>query len=1055
MKNIIGVLLLAFLMAKAQAQQLFTVKVVDGANIKPLSGATIIIGKKQFYTDDGGFADIKQAAGKYAVKVSMVGYVSLDTLIVLPSQNLVLKLKPLVKQLEEVTVSTGYQKVNAERLTGAYQQINSAILNEQVGSSIMARLEAIGNGISIDREGYYRDRMSIRGVTTFGGPGEVLVVLDNFPYEGSLDNINPNDVESISVLKDAAATSIWGSRAGNGVIVINTKKGKYNQPLNISANIAGTFKAKPDLYHLPQMTSSDFIDVELQLYKAGFYNSDYNSANKPVLSPVVELMYNTALTQAQKDALIAAYRTKDVRDDFSKYFYQNAYTQQYYVQAAAGAKGFGWTASAGYDQASTELNALSNRLSLRYALGFDLLKNLKMDVGLVYTGSNSASGKSGYGSVISGSSNLYPYASFADDAGNALAIARGYSASYINSLSNTKLLDWHYYPLTDDQYQQTKSHQDDLNLNTGLTYKWKGLSASLLYRLERQYAKSETLYEMGSFYTRNLINSFTQAGTDGSLVYKVPVGGIDNRSTALLQAHDLRAQLNYEKRFGQHGIAIMLGGERREQDDTGDKFRNYGYNAAVLSTTAVDYISDFPTYVTGSRANIPDGASLSHTNNRYVSTYGNFSYDYREQYLLYGSARRDATNFFGVNTNDKWKPLWSMGAGWIVSKAGFYHLDAVEFLKLRLSYGYSGNADPSQTAVTTLQYYGTSIYTQSPYAIIDKKANPDLKWETVGTSNLGIDFKMLNGRLSGSVDAYIKTGKDLLGVYPIDYTTGVGFYITRNVASMQGKGFDIQLNSVNTNGQFKWQTQLNFSRNATKVTNYYLRAINAYEWVGGTSANISGIVGSPLYSVYAFKSPGLDSSGDPLGYLNGVTSKNYQSIVTSGTSINDLKFFGSALPTFYGNLQNRFSYKGFSLQLAISFKMGYYFRRSTVSYSSLVNSGKGHSDYAVRWQKAGDEATTNVPAFIYPSNSYRDLFYAASEVLIEKGDHIRFQYANLSYSLPKKLFRNKLRSAEIYLNTTNLGILWRANKKGIDPEYSGTSTLLPAKTLSAGCRINF
>ncbi|WP_316801188.1 SusC/RagA family TonB-linked outer membrane protein [Pedobacter frigidisoli] len=1055
MKNIIGVLLLACCIISARAQQNTTLKIADQVSGLPLTGATVVINKRSYFSDRSGSVELNYPPGKYQLKLYLMNYVSLDTLVILPNKNLMILMRQRVNQLEEVTVSTGYQKVNAERLTGAYQQINAATLNEQVGSSIMARLEAIGNGISIDREGYYRDRMSIRGVATFGGPGEILVVLDNFPYEGSLDNINPNDVESISVLKDAAATSIWGSRAGNGVIVINTKKGKYNQPLSVSTNMAGTFKAAPDLYRLPQISSSDYIDVELQLYKAGFYTSDYNSPSKPVFSPVVDLMYNSALSQAQKEAEIATYRTKDVRDDFTRYFYRNTYAQQYYVQAAAGAKGFGWTASAGYDRSSTELNALNNRLSLKYGLSFDLVKNLKLDVGLLYTGSNGTSGKSGYGSVVSASSNLYPYASFTDANGNALPIARGYSASYINSLSNTKLLDWRYYPLTDDNFQQTKVHQDDLNLNAGLNYKWKGLSATLLYRLERQYGKSETLYEMGSFYTRNLINSFTQAGTGGSLVYKIPLGAIDDRSTALLHAHDLRAQVNYTKQTGQHGIDIMIGAERREQDDTGDKYRSYGYNTAVLSTTTVDYVSAFPNYVTGSSAYISDGQSLNHTNNRYVSAYGNFNYNYREQYLLYGSARRDATNFFGVNTNDKWKPLWSMGTGWIISKAGFYHSDAVEFLKLRLSYGFSGNADPSQTAVTTLQYYGTSIYTQTPYAIIDKKANPDLKWETVGTSNLGIDFKMLNGRLSGSVDAYIKTGKDLLGVYPIDYTTGVGSYITRNIASMQGKGLDIQLNSINTKGQLKWQTQVNVSRNATKVTNYYVLATNAYEWVGGTSANISGIVGSPLYSVYAFKSPGLDAAGDPIAYLNGVTSKNYQSIVTTGTSINDLKFFGSALPTFFGNLQNRFTYKGLSLQVAISFKLGYYFRRSTISYSNLVNNGKGHSDFAERWQKAGDEATTTIPSFIYPSNSYRDMFYAASEVLIEKGDHIRFQYANLSYSLPKGLFGAKLRSAEIYLNTSNLGILWRANKKGIDPEYSGTSTLLPAKTLSAGCRLNF
>ena len=562
------------------------------------------------------------------------------------------------------------------------------------------------------------------------------------------------------------------------------------------------------------------------------------------------------------------------------------------------------------------------------------------------------------------------------------------------------------------------------------------------------------MQQIGSYTTRNLINSFTQLNSTGTPVYKIPLGAIDDRSTALLKAQDFRAQLNYTKRIGVHGIDVMAGAERREQIGSGDSFRNYGFNPNTLTITQVDYTNAFPNYVTGSNGYIPDRQSVNRTNNRYLSVYGNLSYDYREQYLLYGSARRDATNFFGLNTNDKWKPLWSAGLGWIISKASFYNLKSISFLKLRLSYGFSGNADPNQAALTTIQYTGTSVFTQTPFANIDKKANPDLKWETVKTTNLGLDFNAFNGRLTGSIDGYIKQGKDLLGVYPIDNTAGVGNFITKNVAAMRGKGIDIQLNSINTNGVLKWQNALNLSTNQTKVTDYYLLTTNASEWVGGSTANISGIVGSPVYSIYAFKSKGLDATGDPVGYLNGEESKNYLSITQTGTKLDELKLFGAALPTIFGNLQNRFIYKGFSLQLSVSFKLGYYFRRSSINYNSLINNGIGHSDYAGRWQNAGDELKTNVPAFIYPNNNARDTFYAGSEVLVEKGDHIRFQYANLGYKLPDRLFGKAIRSAEIYINTTNLGILWRANKHGIDPDYASPTILLPTKTISAGCRIN-
>ena len=1029
-------------------------KVVDEKG-EPLAGASVMIKgtNRVTKTNESGAFTLTGVNENAILQISYLGYKVREVRVDVEPGIIALEIS--AGELEEVeVVNTGYQNVSAERLTGAYQKISGEVLAEQVGSSIMERLEAIGNGLSTDRESYSRGRINIRGVSTFSGPGNVLVVLDNFPYEGNLENINPNDVESISILKDAAATSIWGSRAGNGVIVIQTKKGKYNQPLGISANIVNTFKAAPDLYRLPQMNSSDYIDVELQLFKAGFYTSDYNSPGKPVLSPVVELMYDNALSQSQKNALIDGYRNKDVRDDFSRYFYRDSYAQQYYVQAAAGGKGFGWAASSGYDRNRSELNALNDRLSLRYALNFDIVKNLKLDIGLLYTGSNSTSGKTGYGNITSRSGSLYPYASFADADGNPLPIAKDYNTRYINSLAGTKLLDWNYYPLNNDKFQQKKGHQDDLNINAGLNYKWNGLTASVLYRLQRQWGNSGQLQELESYFTRNLINSFTQLNGN-SPVYKVPMGAIDDRATARLQARDLRAQLNYTTILGLHGLDVMAGAERREQINTGDQFRSYGFNPNLLSITPVDYLTPFPNYATGSGGYIPDVQQINHTNNRYLSLYGNISYDYKEQYLLYGSARRDATNFFGVNTNDKWKPLWSAGAGWIVSKADFYHLQAVDLLKLRLSYGFSGNADPNQTALTTILYGGVSSYTQSPYANIDKKANPDLKWETVGTTNLGLDFSMLNGRLSGSLDFYIKKAKDLLGVYPIDYTTGVGGFITKNVAAMKGKGVDIALNSINLNGSFKWQSQLNISRVQTKVTNYYLSNTNAADWIGGTTANLSRKIGSPVYSIYAFESPGLDATGDPIAYLNGEVSKDYATITQSGTKLDELKFFGSALPTFFGNFQNRLSYKGFSLQMSVSFKFGYYFRRPSISYNNLVNSGVGHSDYALRWQQPGDEFHTSIPGFVYPNNTSRDVFFAASETLVEKGDHIRFQYANLSYRLPEHLFKRAIRSAEIYANTSNLGILWRANHKGIDPENAGLSSLPPSKTLSAGCRITF
>ena len=1056
MKNtILMILMLICLSAHAQQSVWFKGKVTNSADGEGISDATLTISgiDQQTSTKAGGTFEMKLPMANYRVKISHYGFATLDTTIQLRNSSFSFVLLPSVQQLKEVVINTGYQKVSVEKLTGAYQYISSEVLEEQVGYSILSRLEAVANSISIDRESFDRERINVRGLSTINGPKDVLVVLDNFPYEGGLDNINPNDVESISILKDAAATSIWGSRAGNGVIVITTKKGKYNQPLSITGSYSAILKQRPDLYALPQMNSSDYIDAELLLFAAGRYQADFNSPSKPALTPIVDLMYSN-LSAAEKNAQISAWRNQDVRDDFNTSMYQNGHAAQYFLNLKAGGERYGWSLSAGYDQLNSVLHVKNDRANLRYGLHMDIIKNLKLSLGFSLASTQVKSGKSGYGSITAVGGTLYPYASFVDDNGNALAIPKGYRSTYLNTLTATGLLDWKYYPLTNDLSQRSSSKRDDMDINTGLSYSSGGFSSNLLSRFERQWGSSNQRYDIDSYYTRNLINSFAQVNGN-TLTYKVPLGAIDDRGASTLQAIDLRGQFGYQKRIAKHAIHIMTGFERRALVSTNENHRNYGYDEELMSSTQVDYINGFPNYVTGSSSYINYVQGQGSSNTRYVSAYGNLGYDFQEKYLLYASARRDAANLFGVNTNNKWRPLWSAGLAWHISKESFYRLEKLEYLKLRLTYGHSGNADQTQTGVTTMMYGGVSPYTQTPYGNIDKIANPELRWEKVTTTNLGLDFRAFKGRLSGSIDYYMKRGSDLFGLYPVDYTAGVGNYVVRNVAAMVGKGIDLQLNSVNVAGAFSWETQLNLSKNDNKVTDYYYEPSNAYEYVRGNTATVSGIVGRPVYSINSFKSFGLDGNGDPLGMLNGVQSKDYLNITQKGTTLGELVFHGAALPTFFGNVQQRFAYKGFGLQMSLSFKAGYYFRRNSINYASLINAGVGHRDFGLRWQKPGDEKSTNIPAFIYPNNESRDVFYNGQSSLVERGDHIRLQYLNLNYNLPKRILGTAVKQANIYVNVANLGILWRANEQGIDPEYSGNTSLPIEKTLAFGCKLSF
>ncbi|PWS26161.1 SusC/RagA family TonB-linked outer membrane protein [Pedobacter yonginense] len=1049
---------LSSLKVSGQEKTTNNIKCVDRESGLPLAEVNIRLLTSPVQTlvsDKSGHFSFTLAERTIRMFASKVGYQSLDTLIELNNPvGIFLKMSPANNQLDEVTINTGYQTITKERSVGSFDQISRAKLNEQVGPNLLSRIEAIGNGVSVDRTINSEGRLSIRGLSTINGPRDVLVILDNFPYEGNFENINPNDVESITILKDAAAASIWGVRAGNGVIVITSKKGRLNSPLSANLNLNTTLTGEPDLKMLKLMSASDFIDVEQRLFTAGKYDSEYNSSSRPALSPVVETLYNTALTAQQKTALLDGFRQQDIREQFSKYIYNKAIAQQYALSLNAGGSNYRWIGSAGYDRAKGNLEEKSDRLNLRFDLEYSPLKNLTINTSLGYTSSNQKSGKPGFFDLIGPGGRAYPYLQLADESGNALPLARDYRLSYLSTLDK-RLLDWKYYPLTDWGNSQTENEAQDVTINTGLQYKWKGFAVDLKGQFERQNTSTQTLQSLGSYGTRNLINTYTQI-TPSALVYKVPKGAIDDKSNAVLSSYGLRGQLSYNRIFGQSEVSFLGGAEVREARRESYGFRMYGYNPETLNSSNVDYANSYPSLISSTQGFIPNGVTGSGTNNRYVSLLGNGNYTYRQKYSVYGSIRRDASNLFGVKTNDRWKPLWSAGASWLLSEEAFFkNQDYINFLKLRGSYGFSGNISPSQTAVTTIRYSVISPYTLSETAVIDRYLNPELKWETVRMINFGLDFSAGRQRLSGSIELFFKRGTDLFGPYPVDYTTGVGAIITKNVASMKGTGMDIRLNSVNLKGRLEWTTALNLSTYRDKITDYYTQKTRGSDYVGATPGMVSAIVGMPVYSIFSYKWNGLDNQGDPVGILEGQPSKNYILITGTGSKQEDLVYHGSAVPTLYGNLGNTFSYKDISLTVQLVYKFGYYFRRNSINYSSLNSGAGGHSDYALRWQIPGDEATTNVPAYVYPSVNARDNFYLGSEVLVSRGDHIRLQYITLSYPLIKQGHSKRIKSLEIYGNAANLGILWRDNKEKIDPDYANTNSILPSKTLSLGGRLSF
>lgn len=1026
----------------------------------PLAGATLKIKDqgKVILTDEEGKFSIVFNGSELNLITSFIGYKTMENSFILPlADELIIRLEREAGMLDEVMISTGYQTLSKERASGSFVKIDKEQLNRRISTDVLSRLEDMVPGLTLNRKG--ASQISIRGQSTLYSNAEPLIVIDNFPYEGNLANINPNDVESITILKDAAAASIWGSRAGNGVIVITTSKGRFQQPAKLSFNSNITAGDKPDQFYQPRISSADFIGVEQMLFNKGYYLSAESSMNKTPLTPVVELLIakrDGLIPAAEADSKIEALKNVDIRRDIDRYMYRNFLNQQYSLNLSGGTENQTYFVSAGYDRNLQSLVGNSyDRISFNGSNTYRFLKQkLQLTTGIYYIRSKQVLNNAGPGSMIMDLGNpMYPYAKLVDDQGNPLPVIRDYRASYLQSptVQLTELLDWTYRPIEEIELANNKINGVDYRINANIQYKLPaGFDASLFYQYGRTDDHTRNLQSMDTYYTRNLINSLSSVESTGALIRPVPSGDILDMSTMNAQSHNLRSQLNYNRIWKkQHRINALAGTEIQDRSVMSNSSRLYGYDDLHATSLPVDNISSFTTFFNPFRTTtIPASGQTEELTDRYLSWYMNGAYTFKNRYTLTASGRIDKSNLFGVRTNQKGVPLWSAGLAYTLSDENFYKFSFLPYLKLRLSYGYNGNVNRSLSAYTTARYVSAAFLTLIPYASVSNPPNPELRWERINMVNAGIDFSSIGNVLSGSIDFFRKKGFDLIGETPFPPSSGITRF-RGNTAGIRGNGLDISLTSRNIDRKFKWYSYalFGFARDKVSDYGYTSTAINYAQSSDGLP-----FPGNPIYGMYSYRWGGLSASGDPQGYMTGALSTDYAKII-SKTAAQDLVFHGASRPVYSGALRNTLEWKDFSISANISYRLGYYFRRPSVNYTSLLRGIYSHGDYALRWQKPGDELLTSVPAIPATVNSSRDQLYLNSEALVERADHIRLQDINISYVLNRtKMPRIPFSSIKIYVYANNLGLMWRANKSGLDPDYQSGP---PPRTIAAGILVDF
>lgn len=999
-----------------------------------------------FFVLNVGSISAQQRDFPIKIKISRLGYTT-DTVVVKNESPIISVLKPAKIMMDEIEVyNDGFQTLPKERATGSFEQLNGSLLKRRVSSNIIGQLDGLATGLQFDNRNK-NAQLNIRGINSFsGGVIAPLIVVDNFPFEGSLDQINPNDVESVTLLKDAAATSIWGARAGNGVIVITTKKASNKFKVDFSSN--WTFQAPEDLYYTQVVKATDGIDVEMMLFDKGHYNNLFTnplSLRKIIPSPVVSMLQKAKTGEVSPEEAmryIDGLRANDVRKDKER-FYRWGGLQQHYLRINNGSPRSDHSLSVGWDRAlGNELMKSDDRISLRQNNLFRIGSRLQIQADLSYATKTlrSSLGISNY--------VTYPYTRLFDDNGDGITVPYLLNPDYVKSLDDSKLMDWTLNPFDDLRQSQSRGNVAHMAANLMTTYKMiEGLNMQLIYGLESQKSKGRALYEENSFFARDLINKFTQIAQDGSVKYIVPKGAIEDRSYSEMIGLRARAQLNYDKSFGNsHKVNILLGTEWNHRQSQGNSYRNYGLDTDVLTIKKVDYVNSYPTYdKLYNNAYIPYSGSNSESVQRFISLYANGAYAYKGKYILNGSMRKDGSNKFGVVTNERWNPLWSTGVAWNLSKETFLEKYSwLNNLRIRSTYGTSGNISVGATRDPIMTYYsGTASYTNYPYGIISTPPNPYLKWEEVRTWNNGLDFAILNNRISGSFEWYDKWSVDLIAPDQIDPTTGFA-EVQRNIGKIRGKGFDAKIEvSSPMASRVKWKTTLGISKSSSVVEEYKGALYSSTVYVENNGGIINPIVGKEMYPIFAYRFAGLDSeNGDPQGYLNGDLSKSYTKMMND--SLQHMRYYGNALPKYYGFFRGMVSWRAFTVTFSVNYKFGHYFKKNTVSYSGASITMGGHSDYYDRWQQAGDEQWTTVPSMIYPGDANRDRFYRYSEANVIKGDVIRLQEIQLSYGLTKFPLR-------LTASVNNVGILWRANKKGLDPDYFATP---PSRIYAIGVNLN-
>ncbi|MEN5376729.1 SusC/RagA family TonB-linked outer membrane protein [Sphingobacterium kitahiroshimense] len=1096
------------------AQETITLKgkVLDSKTQTPILGATVFIESTAVGESTGVVGQIQQSAlgavtdnaGNFTLTVptdvkyftvSFVGYQNKQVQVAKVYNTIFLEATD--KALEEVIV-TGYTNISKVKNTTAYNKLKLDDIKQTGVSSVDQLLEGQVAGLQLSNLNggpNSAPKIRIRGTVSLNGTQDPLWVIDGLPIEGTalpntfdkdnLNNlsnlpiagINPDDIADITVLKDAAATSIYGARAANGVIVITTKKGKKG-PTQVSVSANSFVTQKPDFTKLNLMNASEKVEFELGMANRSDLTYRTNQgAIARLLSANNELdSYRkfgiTGLSKTTQDAIS---QLRSQSHNWGDELYRTALNQQYTAAISGGSDGHDFYLSGGfYDEQAATKGVGMRRYSLTLNNNFKISNKLKAGINLLGSSTdrnNFIQDRDAFTNPNTYARTVNPYLTPRDAQGNYV-----YDQDIVGYERDTYIP---FNALEERANTNYNLNNKSLKAIANLTYQILP-SLSLRTELGLQFEESgtERFADKESYNTRKF-RAQTRYYDSASKTnkYFLPDGGqIQNDKNSIFQ-YNWKSFAQYNLKFDDHhDIEIMAGTELRRSKNTGIMTRGFGYNPKTLTTQPILFPSS--NYATDKKY---QQYVKTIGESSYASFYANASYSYDRKYNIYGSIRYDGSNMFGVDPKYRFLPIWSLSGSWNAKEEDFLKdQEWVSNLKFRGSYGIQGNIDRNSYPFIIGTYSNGSMLpgNNEESIVVDMPANDKLRWERTQSWNAGFDFGILKNRVQFTVDYYNRLSTDLIGTSQLPLENGFP-NVSRNWASVSNDGIEFSVNSQNiVRDRFSWSTDFNIAHNRNK-----LKRVMA----DPTAYNVDARAGNPINAMYEIETAGLDADGLPQFYNDQGAVVSYEdyfqlfdpyadmapglfvnSSMNNNEYQNKFKYKGSMDPKFVGGMTNRFRYANFDLAVSVVFNIDQWMRRSPTYNPAIVDRGSNYTKDVLQALTPGSkdfiaigstsaEASDRWMAYSWmdgndPSNAFKYL-----DIWSKKMSYLRVNSIRLGYTLPKSV-ANKIQASNIRFNIEgrNLFVFGNNYDGYFDPETFGNNYAQPiSKSFAFGLTASF